>query len=121
MKTEIILAPAKTTFDPLASNPKPKFRVGTRVWAARVQIEPAGRIIASVMRCKVVAYSVHGFQPNSDSLKYIYDLKCDNDLRIVRSPSHVFGTEKEAAHRVYLLLHGYAEQIEKMAHNYFNL
>ena len=117
MKTEIHLIIPQHVTDEVCTNPKPKFKPGSTVWAARVSIKPGGLVQAVVVKCKVIGYTMSGWASKDFSKpKYTYSLLDIGDQRrFDRMPNRVFKTEREANQRVYTLLHGFADQIEKMA------
>lgn len=122
MKTEVTLKARRSAAEEsLMRKPKPKFRNSLKVWLARVRIKPGGLITAEVVRMTVISYHASAFGTKPGETVYLYTLRDENGGQHVVPPSRVFATEKQASKKVYFLLSAFADQIQKIAHEFFKL
>lgn len=120
-KTEIILKIKRSAAEEaLMRRSKPKYQSNSTVWLAKVSIKPGGRVIAEVSKLKVVRYHASVAATVNDVI-YLYTLKDDNGSQYVVPPTRVFSNEVDAAEKVYRLLSALAENLQKLAYEFFKL
>lgn len=100
------------------TDPKPKFKKRSLVWAVRVRMQDGGGVSAEIAKFRVTGYVPCGMHEGKPV--YVYELTRGAVVRLARA-NRVFATEKEAARKVYTILSCYADQVQQLAHDYFRL